>query len=102
MRIIKTTKYIEKYAEMAERAVGEGVQTTDATILRQSIIAESDAVNLYEQFARSTSNEKLKKVLLSVAREEKVHSAEFEKLLSEIDNDFDDTIEEGSKEVDDQ
>ena len=43
----------------------------DCEILRVAIIAELDAVNLYEQLAASTTNENLKKVLLEVAREEK-------------------------------
>jgi rubrerythrin len=41
----------------------------DCEVLRVAIIAELDAVNLYEQLAAATDNEKIKKVLLEVARE---------------------------------
>lgn len=90
---------IIKLAEMAQRAIGKGPQTSDDTILRQAIIAEQDAINLYEQFARSTSNKKLKKILLDVAREEKVHVIEFETLLNKIDKEQKGVIEEGQKEA---
>ncbi|MDQ1255228.1 MAG: hypothetical protein QG646_4507, partial [Euryarchaeota archaeon] len=45
----------------------------DREILRAAIIAELDAVNLYEQMAGLTQNENIKVVLLDVAKEEKTH-----------------------------
>ena len=44
---------------------------TDREILRLAIIAELDAVSLYEQLAGATDNETIREVLLDVAREEK-------------------------------
>lgn len=68
-------------------------------ILRLSIIAELDAVNLYEQMAAKTSDEKIKNVLLDVAKEEKTHVGEFQTLLEEIDKEHSEELENGKDEV---
>lgn len=46
-----------------------------AEAIRIAIIAELDAINFYEQLARSVKDEKIKKVFLDIAREEKHISA---------------------------
>lgn len=56
--------------------------------LRAAIIAELDAINLYEEMANLTENEDLKTVLLDIAREEKVHVAMFQTVLMEVDREF--------------
>jgi len=71
----------------------------DCEILRVAIIAELDAVNLYEQLAAATENEKVKKVLLEVAREEKTHVGEFQALLLKEDKEQVQELEKGGKEV---
>jgi len=71
----------------------------DCEILRVAIIAELDAVNLYEQLAAATDNEKIKKVLLEVAREEKTHVGEFQALLLKEDKEQVQELEKGRKEV---
>ena len=43
----------------------------DKQILRVGIIAELDAVSLYEQIAAMTQNENIKKVLFDIAKEKK-------------------------------
>ncbi|WP_175060004.1 encapsulin [Thermococcus sp. 2319x1] len=53
--------------------------------LRLATIAELDAINLYEQMARFTEDERFKKVFLDVAREEKAHVGEFMALLLSLD-----------------
>ena len=53
----------------------------DKEILRSAIIAELDAINLYEQMADMTRNGNIRKVLLDIAREEKTHVGEFQTLL---------------------
>ena len=73
----------------------------DREILRIGMIAELDAVSLYEQLAAATENENLKKVLLDIAREEKTHVGEFEELLKRIDGEYAGELEAGKKEVDD-
>lgn len=72
-------------------------EITDA--LRLSIIAELDAISLYLQLARSTDDEKVRKVLEDVAREEKTHAGEFLALLKELDPQQAEELEKGEKEV---
>ncbi len=71
----------------------------DREILRVAIIAELDAVSLYEQLAAATKNEAIKKVLLEVAREEKTHVGEFQALLLKEDAEQLKELEKGKKEV---
>jgi len=68
-------------------------------ILRSAIIAELDAINLYEQMAEMTPNAKIKKVLLDIAKEEKTHVGEFQTLLLTEDREQAHELEEGNKEV---
>lgn len=71
----------------------------DMQILRLSIIAELDASNLYEKFARLADNDDLKTILLDISNEEKEHFGEFEYLLEEIDPDFEEAEESGEEEA---
>jgi rubrerythrin len=71
----------------------------DREILRVAIIAELDAVSLYEQLAAVTSNKNIKKVLLEVAKEEKTHVGEFQALLLKEDAEQVKELEKGKKEV---
>ena len=57
----------------------------DKEILRAAIIAELDAVSLYEQLASMTKNDKLKTILLDIAKEEKTHVGEFQTILLRLD-----------------
>lgn len=68
-------------------------------ILRAGIIAELDAVSLYEQMAAMTDNEHIKKVMLGIAKEEKTHVGEFQALLLEEDKEQKKELEEGKKEA---
>lgn len=71
----------------------------DKEILRLGIIAELDAISLYEQLAAMTEDETIKKVMLDVAREEKEHVGEFQTLLFQKDPEQVEEFEEGKKEV---
>ena len=71
----------------------------DKQILRLSIVAELDAVNLYERFAEITSDEHIHDVMLDVANEEKVHIGEFKALLENLDSEHEKFEEEGKEEV---
>jgi rubrerythrin len=71
----------------------------DKEILRAGIIAEYDAINLYEQMAALTENQNIRKVLLDVAKEEKEHVGEFQTLLLKFDKEQVEEMEEGKKEV---
>jgi rubrerythrin len=52
------------------------------------MIAELDAINLYEQMANLARNEEIRAVLLDIAREEKIHVAMFETVLLQADKEF--------------
>ena len=71
----------------------------DKEILRSAIIAELDAINLYEQMADMTRNRNIREVLLDIAREEKTHVGEFQTLLLIEDKEQVQELEEGKKEV---
>jgi rubrerythrin len=71
----------------------------DKEILRAAIIAELDAINLYEEMAALVKNKHIKTVLLDVAKEEKEHIGEFQTLLLTLDTEQSEALEEGRKEV---
>ena len=71
----------------------------DKEILRIAIIAELDAVNLYEQMASMTKNEKIRKILLDIAREEKTHVGEFLEMLLRMDPEQVKELEKGREEI---
>lgn len=71
----------------------------DRQILRIAIIAELDAINLYEQLASLTEDENLRAVLLDVAREEKTHVGEFLEMLLRKDEEQIEELETGREEV---
>jgi rubrerythrin len=71
----------------------------DREILRVGIIAELDAINLYEQIAAMASDENIRKILLDIAKEEKTHMGEFQTLLLKVDREQEKELEEGKKEV---
>ncbi|HHW20785.1 MAG TPA: ferritin family protein [Thermodesulfovibrio thiophilus] len=71
----------------------------DRQILRIAIIAEFDAINLYEQLSSLTKDEKMKAIFLDIAREEKTHVGEFLTLLLMNDEEQEDELDEGKEEV---
>jgi rubrerythrin len=71
----------------------------DKEILRLGMIAELDAINLYEQMAEYTQNKDIKKVILDISREEKTHMGEFQTLLLKLDRQQVTELEAGKKEV---
>jgi rubrerythrin len=74
-------------------------ESEEKQILRIGIIAELDAISLYEQLAARAKNEKIKKVLLDIAKEEKTHVGEFLALLTELDKQQKEELEKGKEEV---
>ena len=48
-------------------------ENLDREILRVGMIAELDAVNLYEQLAAMTEDPNIKRILIDIAKEEKTH-----------------------------
>jgi len=74
-------------------------EARDREILRLGLIAELDAISLYEQLAAATEDEVIKQVLLDIAREEKTHVGEFLELLLRRDAEQVKELEEGKEEV---
>lgn len=68
-------------------------------ILRLGIIAELDAISLYEQLASKTRNKKISSILLDIAKEEKTHVGEFQTLLLELDKEQVEELAKGREEV---
>ncbi|MGQ9721442.1 MAG: ferritin family protein [Candidatus Jordarchaeum sp.] len=75
------------------------IEDVDKEILRVGMIAELDAVSLYEQLAAMTKNKLIKKVLLDIAKEEKTHVGEFLELLLMEDKEQVQELESGKEEV---
>jgi rubrerythrin len=71
----------------------------DKEILRAGIIAELDAINLYEQMAAMAKNNHIKKALLDIAKEEKTHVGEFLTLLLGKDREQEAELEKGKEEI---
>jgi rubrerythrin len=74
-------------------------ENRDREILRAALIAELDAISFYEQMADLTEDERIKKVLLEVAREEKTHTGEFQTLLLKLDREQEKELQAGKEEV---
>jgi rubrerythrin len=68
-------------------------------VLRVAIIAELDAVNLYEELASAVKDEDIRKVFMDVATEEKTHAGEFMTMLLKEDKEQVRELEKGRKEV---
>lgn len=68
-------------------------------ILRVGMIAELDAISLYEQLAAMTDRADIKKVFLDIAREEKTHVGEFQELLLREDKEQVVEMKHGKEEV---
>lgn len=67
--------------------------------MRVGMIAELDAVNLYEQLAAMADDEKIKAVLMDIAKEEKTHMGEFQTLLLMKDKEQVEELAKGKEEV---
>ena len=72
----------------------------DKEIVRLGMIAELDAVSLYEQLAAATDNKQIKAVMLDIAKEEKTHMGEFQAMLLKLDTEQKEELVKGQKEVD--
>lgn len=70
-----------------------------ADAIRLSIIAELDAISLYLQLARAIDDERVRRVLEDVAREEKTHVGEFLAILKTLDPEQVEELKAGAREV---
>jgi rubrerythrin len=74
-------------------------ENIDREILRAALIAELDAINLYEEMAALATDKHIKEILLDVAREEKTHVGEFQALLLRFDTEQEEELAAGREEV---
>jgi len=74
----------------------------DKEICRLGMIAELDAVSLYEQLAAMAHDKDIREILLDIAKEEKTHMGEFQALLLKLDKEQTAEIENGRKEVEEK
>ena len=105
MKILKEEKIKsllrELFVQAGEIEAQPKGKERDLQILRIGMIAELDAVNLYDRLAKLASNPQVTKLMLDVSQEEKVHAGEFETLMEELDPSYEEAEEEGEKEVKD-
>ena len=78
---------------------GMDKKQVDTEILRAGMIAELDAINMYEQMAALASESNVKKMLLDIAKEEKTHLGEFQTLLLNRDKEQVEELKKGKNEV---
>ncbi len=74
-------------------------EDVDKEILRAGIMAELDAINLYEQMAAMAQKKEIRRILLDIAREEKTHVGEFQALLLRKDREQAEELQAGEREV---
>lgn len=74
----------------------------DKEILRVGIIAELDAINLYEQMAELVDSDEIKSALLDIAKEEKTHVGEFQTMLLRHDEEQVEELEAGKEEIEEK
>ena len=71
----------------------------EAQAVRLALIGELDAINLYVQLADSVKDERVRRVLLDIAEEEKVHVGELMELLKIIDPEQTRALEKAAEEI---
>jgi rubrerythrin len=76
-----------------------GKDDINKEILRTGIIAELDAINLYEQMAAIAKDKNIKEILFDIAKEEKTHVGEFLTLLLGKDREQGVEMGKGKKEI---
>ena len=81
------------------RVKEDNPKIANAELVRLGLIAELDAVNLYEQLAAQATDPLVKSVFLDIAHEEKEHVGEFLELLKRLDPSQTEALQKGSEEV---
>jgi len=70
--------------------------------VRFMIAAEFEAVEMYTRVAEATQDEKIKKLILDIANEERVHAGEFGEILVTLDPQEKVLIEKGMEEAEEK
>lgn len=98
---VKESLLYEIFIQSSEIATMPSGKLRDMQILRLGIIAEMDASNLYEKLAGLAKDPDIKKLMLDISEEEKVHAGEFQFLLEDVDPEYEPAEDDGEKEVKD-
>ncbi len=77
-------------------------ENLERQILRIGLIAELDAINLYEQLATLSEDKSVKQTFRDIVKEEKKHLGEFETLLLRNDPEQIKELEKGTQEVEER
>jgi|ERR1035441_4243170 rubrerythrin len=93
----KTNKELltEMMSKIPSTNNGENI---DNQLLRIGVMSELDAINLYEQLAELATDDTVKAMFKDIAKEEKVHLAEFNTQLKESDDEVESTTKDGEDE----
>jgi len=67
--------------------------------LRKDLSAEEEAASLYAAHAEMTDDKSIKKILLDIADEERVHVGEFQALINKLAKDEEKLLAKGMKEA---
>lgn len=92
----------ELFIKLGELSNSKKGKERDVAIARLAMIAELDAANLYEQMIQYVTDTDLKTILQDIANEEKVHSGEFEYILSDLDPQWEEFEDEGEEEAEEK
>ena len=76
--------------------------TTDAEMIRESIVEEFNAINKYKAMAERAQNPDVRKVLEHVIQEEKAHIGEFQAILKKLDKGQIKGLKDGEEEVEEE
>jgi len=98
--IVKTVDFVNPFGVMTPERKMNRAEIIRA--VRLSIAAEYEAVQLYTQIAESSDDPIVKKVMIHVADEERVHAGEFLRLLKYLDPEEEKHYQEGYKEVEEK
>lgn len=96
------TREYDEGGEPSDNMVGSVAVTPsskDARLIRKCIIEEMEAINDYIERAEKCENDVVRKVLLDIAEEERVHFGEFEMLLEAVDPLHEPAEEAGEEEL---
>jgi rubrerythrin len=94
---MKTNKHLLTEI-MSKIPTSNNGQNIDKQLLRIGLLAELDAINLYEQLAELATDETVKNIFLDISKEEKVHVGEFQSKLEEDDSLTKKGLEDGEEE----
>jgi len=99
LSIGKTAGWVEAQNLDVVKTLGKLTDRELTRAIRDGIMAEEGAIKQYETVVDSTKNKKVKKVLQSIADEEKAHVGELQALLKELLPDEQKFLNDGAKEA---